>query len=158
MAIENKEQCPEAFAFLESNPSGCIASLSKDGMPQVAIVFYIVEDDFSIVFATRSGTRKSNNIAHNPHVAFTVAADDTPKTVQLEGEAHVITDDTDMVRVRTALSKVHIGNTEYYPPLSRIKDGELVLIRITPTYLRWTDYATGYEENESVWSRRVLEA
>lgn len=87
-------------AFLTGLPArtGKLATVSADGRPHVAPVWYDLDDDGSLVFNTGASTVKGRNMRRDPRVSFCVDDDRPPFSfVIVEGLAD-LSDDLDDVR------------------------------------------------------------
>ena len=65
-----------------------MASISKDSLPEAAVVGIAVMKDLKIIFDTVSTSRKYQNLIKNPSIALVIGWDST-QTVQYEGVARV---------------------------------------------------------------------
>src|SRR6266851_3972407 len=74
---------------MRSQSVGVQASVSPGGIPQAAVVGFIVTDDFEIIFDTVDTTRKVLNLRRNALCAFVIGGmlDGDERTVQYEGVA-----------------------------------------------------------------------
>lgn len=122
------------LAFLRQEPYAVQASVSAAGTPQAALIGVAVSEQFEIVFDTLGSTRKAENLRSNPNIAlvFGSAAAGTVRSVQLEGTAGELPAAHPLV--------------ELY--LSRFPDGRdrlgwpgITWFRVTPTWLRYSDFA-----------------
>ena len=78
-----------------------VATTGPDGRPDVRPVG-IVWDDGKFYLVSGAGTRKSKNLARDPHCVITVAA---PRTdVVAEGEARVVRDEEELQRIARLFS------------------------------------------------------
>ncbi len=90
----------EVRAFLMSDPphTGKLATTRKDGSPHVAPVWYVLDDDGSILFNTGAETLKGRTLARDPRCAMCVDDERAPFSfVIVSGTAELI-DDLDQVR------------------------------------------------------------
>jgi PPOX class probable F420-dependent enzyme len=90
----------EVRAFLASEPPrpGVLATTRKDGRPHVAPVWYVIDDDGTIVFTTGADTVKGRTLRRTGWAAMTVDDDRPPFSfVTLEGPV-TISDDLTAVR------------------------------------------------------------
>ena len=78
----------EILAFLDAHTLCVLSTADEKGKPESAVVGFTVHDDFQIIIATSSETRKLANVVVNPQVAVVVW--DGSQTLQLEGKAHVL--------------------------------------------------------------------
>jgi hypothetical protein len=76
-----------------------LATVRADGRPHVAPVWYVLDDDGSLVFNTGEATVKGRNLRRDPRVALCVEDDRPPFSfVTMEGVVE-ISDDLDEVRL-----------------------------------------------------------
>lgn len=128
----------EALDFLGGHPArpGILATTRKDGRPHVAPVWFVVDDDGSIVFTTGAGTVKGRTLRRTGWAAMTVDDDQPPFSfVTVEGPV-TISDDLDEVRAwaaRIAGRYMGADRAEEYGDRNGVP-GEL-LVRLTPTKL-----------------------
>lgn len=128
----------DLLAHLRSHRYAVQASASPDGRPQAAVVGVAVSDRFEIVFDTLSSTRKAINLRANPAVAFTFGRldADASRTVQIDGVADVLADaDPERERLVSLYLSVFPDGVE------RQSWPGLIYVRVTPTWLRDSDYA-----------------
>jgi len=116
--------------FLKDFETCVIATVGSSGRPEAATVGFSVGDDFKFVVASNQSTRKAQNIAENSNVALVVGFDG-PKTLQIEGEASLLNQDSE--RIQLHLEKV--PGARKYADLP----GQNYYL-IAPTWLRFTDY------------------
>jgi len=87
-------------AFLTSDPPrpGVVATTRKDGRPHAAPVWYVVDDDGTIVFTTGADTVKGRTLRRTGWAAMTVDDDAPPFSfVTMEGPV-ALSDDVAQVR------------------------------------------------------------
>jgi nitroimidazol reductase NimA-like FMN-containing flavoprotein (pyridoxamine 5'-phosphate oxidase superfamily) len=78
-----------------------VATTGPDGRPDVRPVG-IAWDDGKFYLVSGAGTRKSKNLARDPHCVITVAAPDTD--VVAEGEARIVRDEAELQRIARLFS------------------------------------------------------
>jgi len=91
---------PQVRAFLTAAPARTakLATVRADGRPHVAPVWYVVDDDGSLVFNTGASTVKGRNLSRDPRASLCVDDDRPPFSfVVVEGVVE-ITDDLDELR------------------------------------------------------------
>ena len=124
------------LAFMRQHQYAVQASVNPSMAPQAAVIGVAVTDRFEIVFDALDGSRKVQNLRHNPRVALVVGglAPGDERTVQYEGVADEPWGD-DLERLK-----------ELY--FARFPDGRarqawpgLVYVRIRPTWIRYSDYS-----------------
>jgi general stress protein 26 len=121
--------------FLRFHRLAVQGSVSPLDTPQAAIVGFAVTDRFEIIFDTLQTTRKAQNLRKNPAIALVIggwAAGDE-RTVQYEGVA-----DEPSGAELERLKKVYYA---VYPDgVSRAAWPGLIYIRVTPKWIRYSDY------------------
>lgn len=118
--------------FLKEFDCCVISTVDTSGQPEAATVGFSVDDEMKFVIATKSSTRKAQNLAGNNKVAFVVGFDGA-KTLQLEGATELLDKDKHQERIELHFEKVP-GARKY-----SAEGGENYYL-ITPTWLRFTDY------------------
>jgi PPOX class probable F420-dependent enzyme len=124
-------------AFLTSDPPrpGVVATTRKDGRPHAAPVWYVVDDDGTIVFTTGSDTVKGRTLRRTGWAAMTVD-DDTPPFSFVTVEGPVALSD-DLAKVREWAGRIggrYMGahRADEYGDRNGVP-GEL-LVRLTPQH------------------------
>ncbi len=146
--------------YLGSRAIAVVSTVSKEGLPQAATVFYWVDETvhggFSLYFVTRRHTRKFSNIMHNPAVAVVVGTDMDPHTVQIEGEAELVEvgeSVTQLGRLAMLVGKhpkvAALYTGAFYPkdPFSGIEGKDFAVFRVSP---KWVRYMTYDEEKRDI--------
>ncbi|MBV9009131.1 MAG: pyridoxamine 5'-phosphate oxidase family protein [Verrucomicrobia bacterium] len=125
----------DVLSFLRQHRLAVQASVSKEGVPQAAVVGFAISDTFELVFDTLESTRKILNLRSNPNCALVIggltAGDE--RTVQCEGVA-----DEPSGAELERLAEV------YYQvfPEGRVRRtwAGLTYVRVRLTWLRYSDY------------------
>src|SRR5262245_46333252 len=73
--------------FMRSQSIGVETSVSSSGIPQAAVVGFVVTERFEIFFDTVDSTRKARNLRNNPQIAFVIGglSESDERTVQFQG-------------------------------------------------------------------------
>lgn len=122
----------ELISFIRNRGLAVLATSNADGHPQAALVGVAATDAAEIVFDTVTSSRKYANLTRDGRVALVIGWDEE-QTVQLEGVAHEITHPT--------LDAAVVAYYEQYPDgRDRAMWSEIVYIRVTPTWARYSDY------------------
>lgn len=122
------------YKFIKQHLLGVISTVNKDNTPEAALVGIAVSEDLEIIFDTVTTSRKYHNILQNPQVAFVIGWDNET-TVQYEGRATVLGDDTEAERLREIYFKAYPDGPD------RIKTMPgLVHIKVTPRWLRYSNF------------------
>ncbi len=86
----NREQ---ALAYVGRNHRGVLATLKRDGMPQLSPVAYLLDDDGEVKISVTRDRAKTRNIRREPRVAMSVVGENWYEYVVVEGRARIIEDD-----------------------------------------------------------------
>jgi general stress protein 26 len=122
----------ELIDFVRLRGLGVVASRGPTGSPQAALVGIAATDQGELVFDCSRNSRKYTNIERDPDVAVVVGWDEEV-TVQIEGLADVLKGE-DLERCKAAYF-------EQYPDgRHRAELPEIAHIRVTPRWLRYSDY------------------
>lgn len=128
-------------AFLQGHELAVLSSLDGDGSVTGAAVYYSFNGD-NLFIVTKEGTEKAHNIIHQPQVALTITDEALPATMQIEALAAVETNNT--VR-QTAFNSIvrlrQYGDDKKYPPVASLNAGAYVVIRLTPTSARYSEFS-----------------
>ena len=124
----------ERRAFLmEGTRTGKLGTVSADGSPHVAAVWFVLDGD-DVIFVTGADTLKGRNLRRDPRTLLYVD-DDTPPFayVRLEGEVALSEDLDAMLDWSTRIALRYMGpeQAEAYGRRNAVA-GEL-LVRLTPT-------------------------
>jgi len=128
---------PGLLAFLRRHSWAIQASTTPGGSLQAALIGFAVTDDLQIVFEALESTRKIQNLRRNPRIALVIggwtAGDE--RTVQYEG----VTDEPqgeELERLKAIYLQRFPGGW------SRKARPAWVYVRVRPTWLRYSDYAS----------------
>ena len=136
------ERRDRIFGFLRENQVGVLSTVDPNNDPHATAIYYAVEPDLTITFMTKSGTKKSDNIAHNNHVMLLVYEPSSQTTVQIKGKAEKI---TDISRTNKAFSGILQAawdtSEDGVPPITRLAAGEYVAYSIKLKEVRMAVYA-----------------
>ena len=137
--------------FLEQNPIGVLSTVNPDGNPHGAVVYFVLGEDFSASFLTRSGTRKSDNIKHQDRVTLTVFEPESQTTAQIIGRAKAIIDNDKVNAVASDVLRISLKTSEAgIPPISKLEAGSYNAFTIEPVQINMAVYrkpdSGGYTE------------
>ena len=117
--------------FLRKPTLAVIATCHRNGTPEAATVDFSVRDNLEIVFDTFKDTRKFDNLAERPGVAFVVGWNDNI-TVQSEGEA---------TRVLAAdIEQYQEAHPNSVPAEREFIERGAVMFKATPRWIRYSDF------------------
>jgi PPOX class probable F420-dependent enzyme len=125
----------EVRAFLMTGTrTGKLATVRADGRPHVAPIWFVVDDDGSLVFNTGAESQKGKALRRDPRAALAVD-DETPPYafVTIEGTVTLSEDVEAMLPWATRIAARYVGDEQAEAFGRRnAAPGEL-LVRLTPT-------------------------
>jgi hypothetical protein len=121
---------------MRSQSIGVETSASLSGVPQAAVIGYVVTDRLEIFFDTVDSTRKAKNLRENPAIAFVVGgfSEGDERTVQFQGVA-----DEPVGIELEQLKELYFGR--FPDGRERLKWPGLVYFRARPTWLRFSVFS-----------------
>jgi PPOX class probable F420-dependent enzyme len=123
----------EARSFLRQNHRAVLATMRRDGTPQLSPVTCAVDDSGAVIVSTRETAAKTHNVRRDPRAWLCVLNDGFfGQFVQLEGSVSVV-----------ALPEAMDGLIDYYRSIS----GE---------HPDWDDYRAAMEREQRVLLRLEL--
>lgn len=136
-----KEQGNEAVQFLRNNEIAVLSTVDQTGNVHGSVVYYFPDAKNDIYFMTKTGTNKSTDVIVHGQTALTIHEPGTLKTLQIQGIAEMETDPQikswvfdQAVKPRSYKEGTHL------PPVTKLKKGSFVIIRIHPTHIKYSDY------------------
>ena len=123
--------------FLQTHHSGVLATSDKAANPHAATIYFSVNDELRLVFATKTETQKYKNIEENEQVAFVCYDESSQTTVQIQGTAKK----TDDPQLRQAAldtmyhSSASLSKTEL-PPAEKLFAGDYAAIVLDPLVIK----------------------
>lgn len=152
-----------AWQLLSQNRLAVLATASATGIPEAALVYYVVDQDLSIYCATFKESRKIHNIQENPQVALVIGQEVNAVVLQLEGKAHIIQENNLRGNVLAKLSAVGNENPQSlnFPPLLVLSEKSIMeFIHITIDWFKYSqfesDITTIAEGKPGDWEERNL--
>jgi general stress protein 26 len=127
--------------FLNKHPMAILSTVSPDGQPWGAAIYYYADEDFNFFFVTREQTLKYQNIINTPKVALTIADPDTQTTVQAAGTISQIPskDIMDVVFKKLAAIKPR-KDVNWIPPVIKVHEGDWMVLTMKPDTLQYADF------------------
>ena len=117
-----------ALDYVRRNHRGVLATLKRDGRPQLSHVAYLLDDDGLVKISVTRDRAKTRNARRDPRIALSVVGPNWYEYVVVEGTAHLIEDDP-----LPLLRHVYVGVTGKEHPdwaefdEAMVRDGRLVL-------------------------------
>lgn len=132
----------KAHDFLKKQKVGVLATVSPDGDPYAAAIYYTVDSSLAISFLTKTGTKKADNLEHNSHAMLVVYEAESQTTVQVAGSVSKITDVTEANKVLSQVVHASMDTSKTdVPPILKLDEGEYITYRLTPTQVRMASFS-----------------
>jgi general stress protein 26 len=128
-----REQVSE---FIKGQVLGVISTLDSNGAPMSATVAFSVTPDGELIVGTSETSHKSQNIDGDPRVAVTITDPAKRYTLQLQGKAQKVTEET----FEAKYAEDHYGQRPQSLPF-KDKPGQCHIL-ITPAHMRFSDCST----------------
>lgn len=129
--------------FLVSHEIATLSTVSEEGKPHGATVYYACDKNNFIYIVTKDQTTKAKDIGRYPYIALTITDANLMQTMQLEGVAHIETDVGITKNIYdTILRPRFLEGHAQLAPIIHLPLGEYEVIVIEPTYCRLTNYKT----------------
>ncbi len=154
----------DVLAFLKKTKCAAISTVTKSGKPEVSEVYFGVDDKFNIYVPTGSLSRKYKNLKNSKNVAFVVGNPDKQITIQIEGKASEmerVKKNSKALKALMAVLTPTIWETMAHlwdpiPPVLKMRDGDLVILKIEPTWIRWADFSLPVEKAKGEYFQQIL--
>ncbi len=80
----------QALDYLRRNHRGVLATLKRDGRPQLSNISYMLDDDGTIKISTTSDRAKTRNVRRDPRVSMLALSDNWYRYIVVEGIGSII--------------------------------------------------------------------
>jgi general stress protein 26 len=120
------------YRFIDKHRFGVLATISPSGEPQAAVVGIAVTPDLELIFDTVKTSRKYQNLAAYPAIAFVIGGDEEI-TVQYEGDASEIQSATHQKYFDTYFKK-------WSECRDHLKWPAIVHFKVRPKWIRYSDF------------------
>ncbi len=130
------------YNFLRGQYVGVLSTVTPDGDPHGAVVYYMVGDDFTIWLLTKKRTRKYDNLVHHDHAMLTVFEPRMQTTVQVLGTAAEYAALTAVNAVSNEIFiRMMLDNENQLPPIVKLQAGSFTTFAIRPVQIRMAVYS-----------------
>ncbi|CAN5134304.1 hypothetical protein BH11PAT1_BH11PAT1_6600 [soil metagenome] len=150
MAISGSKTKKEVYVYLKSLAIAVLSTVSSEGNPHAAVIYFISDEDLNFYFLTKSDTRKAKNLTSHSEAALTIVDPNSPRTIQVTGPVSEIEEPQMYINIMDKISEENAKGNNFFwpPPLSKLdSDGDLVLYKLTPNWLRYADFTESTKEN-----------
>lgn len=132
----------EAKRFLDEHEVAVLSTLDRTGNLQGAVIYYYAPGgDGRVYFINKAETHKAHNILANGQVALTIYDEQKLQTLQLSGQAMIENSPEMKQTVFTQLMhEREYAGEKRMPPITQLHEGAFMVINITPTDVKFTDF------------------
>jgi len=135
-------ELPEAaWEVLKISPVAVLSTVSRDGKPMSAVVYYYYDDQGNLYFLTKTDSRKFVNFQNTPQISAIIMNSENMRTLEIEGYVEVNMDSGDLVEaIKKIVERTKLTNHEGWLPVLQTEGVNLALIKITPDRWCWTAF------------------
>lgn len=138
--------------FLKHQRSGVVATADAAANPYASVVYYLFEDDFTLLFGTKRETQKCKNMEENPQISLVVYDESTQTAAQITGRVEIVDDHATVEKVLDNMEAVSLRQSlENVPPAHKITAGELVAVRVYPQVIRLAEYGFAKPKSDDIF-------
>jgi hypothetical protein len=121
---------------------GVLSTVTPNNEPHGAVVYYALDDDFTMWLLTKKGTHKYDNMVHNATVMLTVFEPQTQTTVQVRGTAAEYANTAAVNQVSNRIfGRMMQAGDKQLPPIMKLQAGPFTAFAITPASVRMAVYS-----------------
>lgn len=136
----------EVLAFLKDHYIMQMGTATSKAIPQVNVMLYAVNDDFSFFCATHRDSLKARNLLQNPIASLAIWAHDK---MLVQVQANVIEVKGDEVeKAIDMLGEAAAQDESFWPPVLRIEGGSYIVFKLIPKKLSVLDLASKHLREE----------
>lgn len=132
------------FAYLNDLSTGVLSTVSPDGYPHGAVIYFALDQELNFYFITKAGSKKASFLSANNKASITTLDSTRPRTVQAMGLVEEVADPQTYEYIMGRISEINKEkNSEYWPsPISRYsKDMGVTLYKFKTIWLRYGDFS-----------------
>ena len=138
--------------FLRERSSGVLASADAAGNPHAAVVYFVPEDGYTILFATKRETQKYKNIEANNNVAFAIYDEVLQIAIQIMGHVEVVQEESLRESVLSSMveKSASISGRETPPP-DKLSSGDYAILRLFPLVIKMSIFARSDYDGDDIY-------
>lgn len=138
--------------FARSKRSGVLATTDKDGNPHGTVIYYTIDDDLSILFASKAETQKVKNIEETGRAALVVYDEPTQTTLQVTGTTEIVDAKSVIEKVISNMGSASMeSSAENVFPAEKLTAGDYVVIRLKPLVIKLAEYGFSKANDEDLF-------
>lgn len=130
----------EVQKFLSLHNLATIATVSEDNdYPYVLPVFYIIDDNSTLYFASHKDSKKIRNILSHPHIGISITDAAILTSLQLHGKAIVSEQNNELFNKILAVANENSGSS--FAPIMQLQTGVVQVVTFTIDWYRLASYS-----------------
>ncbi|MEN9407438.1 MAG: hypothetical protein RLZZ455_654 [Candidatus Parcubacteria bacterium] len=143
----------DVYNYLTSHVLAVLSTIDPEEKPYAATMFYIVDKKLNFYFFSRTHTRKIDNVKRSKNVAITVIDQEHAITVQAQGIIEEILDEEDRTRLIGIMGEHTVQKASHLwpPPIAKLPEGDLTILRVVPTWIRYGDYSKISTDSDGIF-------
>ena len=138
--------------FLSSQTVAVLSTATKAGQPWGAAIYYATNETLHFFFMTHKESKKYRDLKENPIAAITVSSNEEQTTVQAAGEVIELEatseESSEAFRMLAAIRPP--GELSWKPPVSKLDGGEIVVFKLIPSTLQFSQFGTKHQSQADV--------
>lgn len=129
------------LSFLKNKRLATLSTVNKEGLPNAAPIYFIVDDKFNFFFVTPIKTQKNINLEFQNNAVLTITDEEKKETVQVRGKA--FRKDELLIETLAKLADKLNHKLEFTIslPLLKHKNQSKTVIKIEPEEIRMRRYS-----------------
>ena len=136
------ERQQRIYDFLKANPIGVLSTVNRSGQPHGSVIYYSIDENFTVSLLTKSKTRKYQNIVTNPEVVITIYEPSSQTTAEITGKAHQVKDSFEINSIAGSILGASLKTSDSgLPPISKLEAGNYVAFNIKPKQIKMAVFA-----------------
>jgi PPOX class probable F420-dependent enzyme len=118
----------EALAFVRRNTRAVLATIKRDGRPQLSHIAYTLDDDGRIKISVTRDRAKTRNLQRDPRASLSIVADNWHEYLVVEGTCDVIEENVlpELRRVYERIRGAPRPNWDGFDA-AMVRDGRVIL-------------------------------
>lgn len=138
--------------FLTSHHSGVLATADAAASPHGAVIYFALDDDFSLMFTTKTETQKYKNLLENDQVAFVCYDEAAQTTIQITGEVRRVKNEAKRQQMLNTIHQLsaELSKTEL-PPIEKLFAGDYVVLKLIPQVIKLAIFLRPDSEGQDMY-------
>ena len=137
------------FSFFREHPLMTLSTVGEDGVPQSAVVYVYMDDDMNCYCASRTTTRKYENIGKNSTAVLSTFDENVLMFGELRCEATIMGEGEEVAQIMPSLQKIIASRKSSYwvPPVAQLEGEGYVFFKLTPKKVLFVNYEQSSSDN-----------